>query len=116
MNWSQVLQIHKTLRGIGKTSLLVDRGESGYPNQFLPDGRILYPGEGLRGNQQPTKGNGILLQALFYQRSMRVFCREAVNHWTDLGLYRVGSVEYRLGAAEGRYIYWFTLVPLGQSG
>lgn len=112
MNWSQVLKIHKTLRGIGPTSLLVDRGESGYRNHFRSDGRILYPGEGLKGHQQPIRGNQILLEALSSQRSLQVFCREAVNHWTDLGLYQVVSVEYRLEPSENRYIYWFCLEPI----
>ena len=111
MRWSEVLKIHKTLRGIGHTSLLVDRGESGYCNRFLEDDQILYPGEGLMGNQQPTRGNRILLEALSGQQSLRVFCREAHNHWTDLGLYRIAEVQYSLEPAEARYIYWFTLVP-----
>lgn len=31
-------------------------GESGYRNRFLPDGRILYMGEGKRGDQEPVGG------------------------------------------------------------
>lgn len=34
----------------------MDRGESGYRNRFLPDGRILYMGEGKRGDQEPVGG------------------------------------------------------------
>lgn len=109
MRWLEVLKIHKTLRGIGAYSLLVDRGESGYCNRFLEGGQILYPGEGLKGNQQPTRGNRVLLEALSTRRSLQVFCREEANHWTHLGPYRVASVEYLLEPSQNRYIYWFLL-------
>lgn len=112
MTWKEVLAKHKTLRGIGQHSLLVDRGESGYKNRFLPDGSILYPGEGLSGHQQPLGGNRILLLALASQTPMRVYQREKTNHWHDRGLFRVESVEYRLEEAERRYVYCFWLVPL----
>ncbi|MDX2005302.1 MAG: hypothetical protein SFU83_08505 [Meiothermus sp.] len=111
LSWSEVLATHKTLRGIGRHSLLVDRGESGYRNRFLEDGRILYPGEGLAGDQQPLKGNRVLLEALADGRGLRVYRREAVNQWSDLGLYKVAEVEYRFESAERRHVYWFTLTP-----
>lgn len=112
LSWKEVLAEHKTLRGIGKESLLVDRGESGYKNRFLPDGSILYPGEGLTGNQQPLGGNRVLLEALESQKPLRLYLREGVNRWVRLGLYRVEAVEYRWEEGEGRYVYWFRLVPL----
>jgi len=112
LSWKEVLAEHKTLRGIGKDSLLVDRGESGYKNRFLPDGSILYPGEGLRGNQQPRGGNQILLDALESQKPLRLYLREGLNRWVRLGLYRVEAVEYRWEEGERRYVYWFRLVPL----
>lgn len=112
MTWKEVLAKHKTLRGIGQHSLLVDQGESGYPNRFLPDGSILYPGEGLSGHQQPLGGNQVLLLALACQSPMRVYQREKTNQWQDRGLFRVESVEYRWEEAEHRYVYWFRLVPL----
>jgi hypothetical protein len=111
LSWREVLMIHKTLRGIGSESLLVDKGESGYHNEFLPDGRIVYPGEGLQGNQQPTKGNRILLEAHAESRPMQVFAREGPNRWRDLGRYRVERVEYEWLQPEQRYIYKFTLAP-----
>jgi len=112
MTWREVLARHKTLRGIGPRSLLVDRGESGYKNCFLPDGSILYPGEGLSGNQQPTGGNRILLLALAAQTPLRVYLRERTNCWRDCGWFLVASVEYRWEESERRYVYWFRLVPL----
>ena len=112
MTWKQVLAQHKTLRGIGRQSLLVDGGESGYRNIFLPDGQILYPGEGLAGNQQPIKGNWILLEAHANQTPLRVYRREAVNRWSDLGLYQVAEVEHCFEESEKRYVYWFTLQPV----
>lgn len=112
MTWKEVLAKHKTLRGIGPHSLLVDRGESGYKNRFLPDGSILYPGEGLSGNQQPTRGNRILLLALAAHTPLRVYRRERTNCWRDCGWFLVESVEYRWEESEGRYVYWFRLVPL----
>ncbi len=112
LTWKEVLAEHKTLRGIGKDSLLVDRGESGYKNRFLPDGSILYPGEGLWGNQQPRGGNRILLDALEQRKPMRLYLREGTNRWVRLGLYRVASVDYRWEEGERRYVYWFRLVPL----
>lgn len=112
MTWKEVLFHHKTLRGIGRHSLLVDRGESGYRNRFLPDGSILYPGEGLTGHQQPLGGNLTLLNALACQTPMRVFLRKRPDCWQDLGLYRVESVEHRFEETERRYVYWFRLVPL----
>ncbi|WP_299426760.1 hypothetical protein [uncultured Meiothermus sp.] len=115
LTWKEVLAKHKTLRGIGPRSLLVDRGESGYPNRFLPDGSILYPGEGLSGHQQPLGGNRTLLWALASQTPMRVYQREKANQWHDRGLFRVESVEYRLEETERRYVYWFRLVPLKAS-
>lgn len=111
LSWREVLAQHKSLRGIARHSLLVDRGESGYRNIFLKDGRILYPGEGL-GHQQPARGNAILLQALEEQRALRVFYREGQNRWRDLGTYRVRGVDYRLEEAENRYMYWFSLEPV----
>ncbi len=111
LSWREVLVQHKTLRGIAHGSLLVDFGESGYRNLHLPDGRIRYPGEGLAGNQQPVRGNRILLEALESGCPMRVFRREGTNRWRDLGPYCLEQVEYRLEEAEGRYIYWFTLAP-----
>lgn len=116
LSWREVLARHKSLRGIARDSLLVDRGESGYRNRFLADGRIVYPGEGLEGNQQPTGGNAILLEALQTRRPLRVFLREGANRWRDLGFYRVEAVEYRLEEAKGRYVYWFTLVPMESHG
>ncbi|WP_018467759.1 hypothetical protein [Calidithermus timidus] len=116
LSWREVLARHKSLRGIAQGSLLVDRGESGYRNRFLADGRIVYPGEGLEGNQQPTRGNAILLEALQTGSPLRVFLREGVNRWRDLGFYRVEGVEYRLEEAERRYIYWFTLAPVENGG
>ena len=100
---------HKTLRGIAQDSLLVDFGESGYRNIYLPDERILYPGEGLAGNQQPTRGNRVLLEAHAEARRMRVFRRDGINRWTDLGFYRVENVRHHFEEAERRYVYWFTL-------
>lgn len=116
LSWRQVLQRHRTLRGIAQDSLLVDFGESGYRNQHLPDGRILYPGEGLAGDQQPTRGNRILLEALADRRPLRVFRRKRQNRWTDIGVYRVEAVEYRFEEAERRYMYWFTLAPVRENG
>ncbi|MGK0620063.1 hypothetical protein [Meiothermus cerbereus] len=112
LTWKEVFAEHKTLRGIGKDSLLVDRGESGYKNRFLSDGSILYPGEGLAGNQQPLGGNRVLLEALEDQKPMRLYLREGVNRWFRLGLYRVEAVEYCWEESERRYVYWFRLVPL----
>jgi hypothetical protein len=116
LTWREVLAQHKSLRGIARDSLLVDKGESGYRNRFLADGRIEYPGEGLEGHQQPTGGNALLLEALQTQRPLRVFLREGTNRWRELGFYRVEGVEYRLEAAEKRYVYWFTLVPVEGRG
>lgn len=116
LSWREVLAQHKSLRGIARDSLLVDKGESGYRNRFLAGGRILYPGEGLEGHQQPTGGNALLLEALQMRRPLRVFLREGTNRWRDLGPHRVEAVEYRLDEAEGRYIYWFTLVPVESRG
>lgn len=116
LSWREVLAQHKSLRGIARKSLLVDKGESGYRNRFLADGRIEYPGEGLEGNQQPTGGNALLLEALQARRPLQVFLREGTNRWRELGFYRVEAVEYRLEAAEGRYVYWFTLVRVEGRG
>ncbi|GIW25209.1 hypothetical protein [Meiothermus sp.] len=112
LTWKEVLAQHKTLRGIGPYSLLVDHGESGYRNRFLPDGAILYPGEGLSGSQQPVKGNRVLLEALASHTALRVYERVRPNCWQDRGLYRVESVEYHWEELERRYVYWFRLVPL----
>jgi hypothetical protein len=116
LSWREVLAQHKSLRGIARESLLVDKGESGYRNRFLADGRIEYPGEGLEGNQQPTRGNALLLEALQSQRPLRVFLREATNRWRNLGFYRVEGVEYCLETAEGRYVYRFILAPVENGG
>ncbi|MCS7057331.1 MAG: hypothetical protein NZ849_07560 [Meiothermus sp.] len=112
LSWREVLKEHKTLRGIGQNSLLVDRGESGYNNRFLPGGVILYPGEGLSGHQQPVGGNRRLLVALSTQHPMQVFLREGVNCWRALGPYRVAAVDYVWEEGERRFVYWFRLEPL----
>ena len=63
---------------------MVDRGESGYRNRFLPDGRILYMGEGKRGDQEPVGGNLRLLLAHREGTPLRVFLRERPGVWRDL--------------------------------
>jgi hypothetical protein len=113
LSWSEVFAYHRTRKGIGRQSLLVDRGESGYRNLFLPDGRILYMGEGLRGHQKPLGGNLRLLLAHREGTPLRVFLREAPGRWRDLGCYRVEGWRYALLEEEGRYVYWFTLGPCG---
>ncbi|MEZ0349153.1 MAG: hypothetical protein ABWJ90_11745 [Thermus sp.] len=113
LSWSEVFALHGTRRGIGRGSLLVDQGESGYRNVFLPDGRILYMGEGKRGHQEPVGGNLRLLLAHREGRSLRVFLRERPGVWWDLGWYRVEGWQYALWEEEGRYVYWFTLAPGG---
>ncbi len=116
LSWSEVFAYHRTRKGIGRQSLLVDRGESGYRNVFLPDGRILYIGEGLRGHQEPLGGNLRLLLAHREGTPLRVFLREAPGRWRDLGCYRVEGWRYALLEEEGRYVYWFTLEPCGCEG
>jgi len=113
LSWSEVFAYHRTRKGIGKRSLLVDRGESGYRNVFLPDGRILYQGEGKRGNQEPVGGNLCLLLAQKRGTPLRVFLRERPGLWRDLGYYRVEGHRYSLLPEEGRWVYWFTLAPCG---
>jgi hypothetical protein len=56
LSWSEVFAYHRTRKGIGRQSLLVDRGESGYRNVFLPDGRILYMGKACGGTRSPLGG------------------------------------------------------------
>lgn len=116
LSWSEVFAYHRTRKGIGERSLLVDRGESGYKNLFLPDGRILYMGEGKRGHQEPLGGNLRLLLAHREGRPFRVFLREAPGRWRDLGCYRVEAWRYALFEEEGQYVYWFTLGPCGCEG
>jgi hypothetical protein len=116
LSWSEVFAFHGTRRGIGRQSLLVDRGESGYRNVFLPDGRILYMGEGKRGHQEPLGGNLRLLLAHRESIPLRVFLRERPGRWRDLGWYRVEGWRYALLPEEGRYVYWFTLAPGGCAG
>lgn len=111
LSWSEVFAYHRTRKGIGKRSLLVDRGESGYRNVFLPDGRILYQGEGKRGNQEPIGGNLRLLLAQKKGTPLRIFLRERPGLWRDLGCYRVEGHRYSLLPEEGRWVYWFTLAP-----
>ncbi len=113
LRWAEVLARHKTRRGIGRESLLVDRGESGYENRFLPDGRIRYMGEG-RGHQGPTPGNLRLLEAQRTGRPFRVFLREGPDSWVDLGLFQVEGSEYVLFGE--RWVYWFTLRPCRCAG
>ncbi|KIX84678.1 hypothetical protein [Thermus filiformis] len=113
LRWAEVLARHGTRRGIGRESLLVDRGESGYENRFLPDGRIRYMGEG-RGHQGPSPGNLRLLEAQRTGKPFRVFLREGPDQWRDLGLYRVEEAEY--APFQGRWVYWFTLAPCGCEG
>ncbi|TBH20580.1 hypothetical protein [Thermus thermamylovorans] len=113
LSWSEVFAVHRSRRGIGEQSLLVDRGESGYRNLFLADGRILYMGEGRRGHQEPLGGNLRLLLAYREGKPLRVFLRERPGLWRDLGLYRVEAFRYELWSEEGRYVYWFTLAPGG---
>ena len=113
LSWSEVFAVHRARRGIGERSLLVDRGESGYKNRFLPDGRIVYMGEGKRGHQEPLGGNLRLLRAYAEGKALRVFLREKPGIWQNLGLYRVVGVSYGLLPEEGRYVYWFTLEPGG---
>ena len=79
----------------------MDRGEPGYRNRFLPDGRILYMGEGKRGDQEPVGGNLRLLLAHREGTPLRVFLRERPGVWRDLGCYRVEGWRYALLEEEG---------------
>lgn len=112
LSWRQVLEIHRSRRGIAKTSLLVDAGESGYSNLFLANGSIQYPGEGRSGHQYPTKGNLQLINSVESRSRYRVFNREAPNVWTEIGLFEVESFDYALDETQKRNVFWFLLKPV----
>lgn len=109
-----MLDLHGSRRGIHVTpraaSVLLDFGLSAYVNRR--DGsRIVYRGEGLRGDQTPTGGNAALLKCHGAGRKVRVLERLQPGDWRDRGEHTVVSVEYLLDEREGRRVFEFVLDP-----
>ena len=111
LSWQEVWPIHRSWRGIGHHSLLIDRGESGYPNRFQSDGSILYPGEGRSGHQRATGGNRRLLEATQTGQFFHLFLRLAPGRWRYEGLWQPISWEYRWSETEKRWQYVFLFLP-----
>lgn len=113
LSWQEVWPIHRSWRGIGTHSLLIDRGESGYSNLFLPDGSIEYPGEGRQDHQKATGGNLRLLKAVQEKQTFHLFCRIRPGQWRYEGTWWVVAWAYLWQPGEQRWQYRFTLTRAG---
>lgn len=112
LSWQEVWAYHRSWRGIGTRSLLIDGGESGYPNQYLPDGTIQYPGEGRHGNQQATGGNLRLLRAVDSGQVFQLFRRVQPGQWCYQGGWQVMAWAYIWQPREQVWQYQFSLARL----
>ena len=113
LSWQEVWLIHHSWRGIGRGSLLIDQGESGYANRFLPDGTIHYPGEGRHGHQQATGGNLRLLQAVKTGQTFHLFGRIRPGQWRYEGDWQVVAWIYLWQPEQQCWQYRFTLARSG---
>jgi hypothetical protein len=109
LSWQEVWLYHRSWRGIGRHSLLVDGGESGYSNQYLPDGTIQYPGEGRHGHQQATGGNLRLLRAVENGQVFQLFRRIRPGQWCYEGGWQVIAWTYIQQSEQQCWQYQFSL-------
>jgi SAD/SRA domain len=115
LSWRDVLAMHGSRRGIRITptqaTILLDFGLSPYKNDRREAGRLYYQGEGLKGDQVPTKGNAGLLECLETKRPVRVFERTKPGVWFDRGQYFVVDAAYKKLESEKRMVFEFVLEP-----
>ena len=117
LSWAEVNQTHRVRTGIYHRndhllSLLTDFGRINpcYPDRATEDGnRILYTGEGRRGDQGLTPGNRAMLRAIETQHRVPLFNKLAAGRWQHTGFWRVTDAEHRFDAEENRMLWRFTL-------
>jgi hypothetical protein len=119
LSWREVLAIHGSRRGIRITptqaTILLDFGLSPYKNDRRESNRLYYQGEGLKGDQIPTKGNAGLLECMQTKRSVRIFERTKPGVWFDRGLFFVVDAAYKKLESERRMVFEFVLEPISNS-
>ena len=117
-SWAEVFKLHRTRCGIYQkneklVSLLTDFGliNPCYPDKFTEENgnRILYTGNGRRGDQPLSPPNRALLAAIETGNAVPLFNKLAVGRWQLTGFWRVISAEYVFDANQKRMIWQFTL-------
>ncbi|MEP6925969.1 MAG: hypothetical protein ABI954_15985 [Pyrinomonadaceae bacterium] len=116
-SWAEVSRIHRVRMGIYQKnerliSLLTDFGRINpcYPDQLDADGkRILYTGNGRRGDQPLSPANRALLAAIETKHAVPLFNKLAIGQWRFEGFWRVESGEYVFDETRERMIWQFML-------
>ncbi len=117
-SWAEVSKVHRVRMGIYQKnehliSLLTDFGRINpcYPDALDATGeRILYTGNGRRGDQPLSPANRALLAAIKTKQAVPLFNKLAVGEWRFEGFWRVESSEYVFDETRDRMIWQFILV------
>lgn len=118
LSWAEVQRTHRVRHGIHHRdnrviSLLTDLGQINtcYPDAHDASGtRIIYTGEGRRGDQALTPGNRAMLAAIESAHAIPLFLKLAPGRWQHTGFWRVLAAAHRFSREQARMLWQFTLV------
>lgn len=117
-SWADVFRFHRTRCGIYQKnekliSLLTDFGRINpcYPDKFsdASENRILYAGNGRRGDQPLSPPNRALLAAIETSHTVPLFNKLKAGQWQLTGFWRVRAGEYVFDEKQERMIWQFAL-------
>jgi hypothetical protein len=117
LSWQEVQKIHGTQHGIrarrgGTTASIIcnTNPDAPYPDRFIGHEVLRYVGQGRGSDQEMTRDNESLRQAIERGTSIRVFEAIAKNRFRDHGFwYGVGGPEFHIEPATGGRLVVFTL-------
>ena len=123
LTWAQVQETHCVRNGIYHRneriiSLLTDFGRHNacYPDAADDSGdRIIYTGEGRRGDQRLTPGNRALLTAIESAHHFPLFNKLEPGRWQHMGCWRVIEAKHTFDETEDRMLWRFTLARAGEN-
>lgn len=124
LSWQEVQKLHGTQHGIRArrgaptASILCNTNpDAPYPDRFIGPDVLRYVGQGRAGDQEMTRDNDSLRQAIERGTSIRVFEATAKNRFRDHGFwYGVGDPEFHIEPATGRRLVVFTLRRADEAG
>lgn len=117
LTWAEVVKIHRTQRGIraprggAEASIICNMSvDAPYPDRFIGPDVLRYVGQGFDGDQEMTRDNESLRQAIERGVPIRVFEHVAKNQFRDHGMwFGEGEPEHHLEPSSGRRLVVFTL-------
>lgn len=123
LSWQELQKIHGTQHGIrarrgGTTASIIcnTNPEAPYPDRFIGPDVLRYVGQGREGDQEMTRDNESLRQAIERGTTIRVFEAIAKNRFRDHGYwYGVGEPEFHIEPATKRRVVVFTLRRVEES-